>query len=131
APYNGGTHLPDITAVTPVFDPAGVNVLFYVASRGHHADVGATAPGSMTPLAKSVEEEGVLIDNCRLVSRGWFFEKDLIRLLTDHSYPVRNVHQNVADLKAQLAANEKGVAELRKMVDHFGLDVVEAYMGHV
>ena len=131
APYNGGTHLPDITAVTPVFDDAGKEVLFYTASRGHHADVGGTAPGSMTPLATTVEEEGVLIDNFRMVSKGTFLEKELTKLLTNHPYPVRNVHQNIADLKAQIAANEKGVAELRKMVSHFGLDVVEAYMGHV
>ncbi|MEZ5812051.1 MAG: hydantoinase B/oxoprolinase family protein [Rhizobiaceae bacterium] len=141
APYNGGTHLPDITVVTPVFaefpisPPEGKNdsgeILFWVASRGHHADVGGTAPGSMTPLATTVDEEGVLIDNFRMISRGKFLEKELVELLTDHPYPVRNVHQNVADLKAQVAANEKGVAELRKMVGHFGLDVVEAYMGHV
>ncbi|KXF76801.1 5-oxoprolinase [Paramesorhizobium deserti] len=131
APYNGGTHLPDITVVTPVFDEKGENILFWAASRGHHADVGGTAPGSMTPLATTVDEEGVLIDNFRLVERGRFREKELIALLTDHPYPVRNVHQNVADLKAQIAANEKGVAELKKMVAQFGLDVVEAYMGHV
>lgn len=131
APYNGGTHLPDITVVTPVFDTAGSEILFYVASRGHHADVGGTAPGSMTPLATTVDEEGVLIDNFLMVERGHFREAELIELLTDHPYPVRNVHQNVADLKAQIAANEKGVADLRKMVTEFGLDVVEAYMGHV
>ena len=131
APYNGGTHLPDITVVTPVFDDAGEEILFYSASRGHHADVGGTAPGSMTPLATTVDEEGVLIDNFRIVSRGRFQEAELHRILTDHPYPARNPHQNIADLKAQIAANEKGVAELRKMVAHFGLDVVEAYMGHV
>ena len=131
APYNGGTHLPDITVVTPVFDDDGKTILFYVASRGHHADVGGTAPGSMTPLATTVDEEGVLIDNFLIVDQGRFCEKELIAVLTDHPYPVRNVHQNVADLKAQIAANEKGVAELRKMVGNFGLDVVEAYMGHV
>ncbi|MGN6466626.1 MAG: hydantoinase B/oxoprolinase family protein, partial [Rhizobiaceae bacterium] len=131
APYNGGTHLPDITVVTPVFDEAGKEILFYTASRGHHADVGGTAPGSMTPLATTVDEEGVLIDNFRLVERGRFREKALHDLLTDHPYPARNPAQNIADLKAQIAANEKGVAELRKMVAHFGLDVVEAYMGHV
>ena len=131
APYNGGTHLPDITVVTPVFDDAGEEILFYSASRGHHADVGGTAPGSMTPLATTVDEEGVLIDNFRIVSRGKFQEAELHRILTDHPYPARNPHQNIADLKAQIAANEKGVAELRKMVAHFGLDVVEAYMGHV
>ncbi|PTE07751.1 hydantoinase B/oxoprolinase family protein [Mesorhizobium helmanticense] len=131
APYNGGTHLPDITVVTPVFDDARKNILFYVASRGHHADIGGTAPGSMTPLATTVDEEGVLFDNFRIVDRGRFREKELETLLTDHPYPARNPHQNIADLKAQIAANEKGVAELRRMVVHFGLDVVEAYMGHV
>ncbi|WP_173932070.1 hydantoinase B/oxoprolinase family protein [Chelativorans sp. Marseille-P2723] len=131
APYNGGTHLPDITVVTPVFDYGGRQILFWVASRGHHADVGGTAPGSMTPLATTVDEEGVLFDNFRIISRGRFREKELYDLLTDHPYPARNPHQNIADLKAQIAANEKGVAELRKMVAEFGLDVVEAYMNHV
>ena len=131
APYNGGTHLPDITVVTPVFDDAQGKILFWAASRGHHADIGGTAPGSMTPLATTVDEEGVLFDNFRIVDRGKFREKELHALLTDHRYPARNPHQNIADLKAQIAANEKGVAELRKMVAHFGLDVVKAYMGHV
>lgn len=131
APYNGGTHLPDITVVTPVFDDRGETILFYTASRGHHADVGGTAPGSMTPLATTVDEEGVLFDNFKLVDGGRFREQDLHTLLTDHPYPARNPHQNIADLKAQIAANEKGVAELRKMIDQFGLDVVQAYMGHV
>jgi 5-oxoprolinase (ATP-hydrolysing) len=186
APYNGGTHLPDITVVTPVFEEArpisplagemsakpteggavppifqpatdenpekqrsplppsallGISptkgegdqprILFWVASRGHHADVGGTAPGSMTPLATTVDEEGVLIDNFRLVERGRFREKELHDLLTNHPYPARNPAQNIADLKAQIAANEKGVAELRKMVRQFGLHTVEAYMGHV
>ncbi|PWJ89938.1 5-oxoprolinase (ATP-hydrolysing) [Mesorhizobium loti] len=131
APYNGGTHLPDITVVTPVFDDIKQHILFWAASRGHHADIGGTAPGSMTPLATTVDEEGVLFDNFRIVDRGRFREKELETLLTDHRYPARNPHQNIADLKAQIAANEKGVAELRKMVTHFGLDVVEAYMGHV
>ncbi|MDG4856093.1 MULTISPECIES: hydantoinase B/oxoprolinase family protein [unclassified Mesorhizobium] len=131
APYNGGTHLPDITVVTPVFDDARKEILFWTASRGHHADVGGTAPGSMTPLATTVDEEGVLFDNFRIVDRGRFREEELEALLTDHPYPARNPAQNIADLKAQIAANEKGVAELRKMVAHFGLAVVEAYMGHV
>jgi 5-oxoprolinase (ATP-hydrolysing) len=131
APYNGGTHLPDITVVTPVFDDDRKDILFWVASRGHHADIGGTAPGSMTPLATTVDEEGVLFDNFRIVERGKFREAELHHLLTDHPWPARNPHQNIADLKAQIAANEKGVAELRKMVAHFGLDVVEAYMGHV
>jgi 5-oxoprolinase (ATP-hydrolysing) len=131
APYNGGTHLPDITVCTPVFDKAGRSVLFWVASRGHHADVGGTAPGSMSPNARTIEEEGIYIDNFKLVDRGAFRETELIELLTGARYPVRNIVQNVADLKAQIAANERGVAELRKMIAHFGLDVVEAYMGHV
>jgi 5-oxoprolinase (ATP-hydrolysing) len=131
APYNGGTHLPDITVVTPVFDDAGKDILFYVASRGHHADVGGSAPGSMTPLATNVNEEGVLFDNFLLVDRGEFREEALQTLLTDHAYPCRNPYQNTADLKAQIAANEKGIQELRKMVNQFGLDVVNAYMGHV
>ncbi len=184
APYNGGTHLPDITVCTPVFaepsagagaaasvpsprrgegqgeggpaDPDSMEpphpalradlspqgrgnqtagsepkILFWVASRGHHADVGGTAPGSMTPRATTVDEEGVLIDNLRLVERGRFREAELMRVLTEHRWPARNPAQNVADLRAQIAANEKGVQEMRRMVEHFGLDVVTAYMGHV
>ncbi|AGS24928.1 oxoprolinase family protein [Rhizobium etli] len=131
APYNGGTHLPDITVVTPVFDEAGETILFYVASRGHHADIGGKAPGSMTPRATKVDEEGVLIDNFLLVDKGRFREAEFAAMLRDHRYPARNPAQNLADVKAQIAANEKGVQELRKMVAHFGLDVVEAYMGHV
>ncbi|MDG4647378.1 hydantoinase B/oxoprolinase family protein [Roseibacterium sp. SDUM158017] len=131
APYNGGTHLPDITVVSPVFDDDGAEILFWVASRGHHADVGGTAPGSMTPLAKTVDEEGVLFDNFVLVERGSFREDALRTLLTDHPYPARNPDQNIADLKAQIAANERGAAELKRMVAEFGLDTVRAYMGHV
>ncbi|MHA7876845.1 hydantoinase B/oxoprolinase family protein [Roseivivax sp.] len=131
APYNGGTHLPDITVVTPVFDEAGAKILFWVASRGHHADVGGVAPGSMTPLATSVEEEGVLIDNFRLVEGGRFRDAAIREVLTDHAYPARNPDQNIADLKAQVAANARGAAELRAMIGQFGLEVVEAYMGHV
>ena len=131
APYNGGTHLPDITVITPVFDDAGREILFFVASRGHHADIGGITPGSMPPDSHSVEEEGVLIDNFTLVDKGRFREAALIDLLSSGAYPARNVKQNVADLKAQIAANEKGVQELRKMIGHFGLDVVHAYMGHV
>ena len=131
APYNGGTHLPDITVVTPVFDEGGQTILFWVASRGHHADVGGTAPGSMTPLATTVDEEGVLIDNFRLVEQGQFREDALRKILGDHHYPCRNIDMNVADLKAQIAANARGINELRKMVVNFGLDVVQAYMGHV
>jgi 5-oxoprolinase (ATP-hydrolysing) len=131
APYNGGTHLPDITVVSPVFDDAGDKVLFWVASRGHHADVGGTAPGSMTPLATTVEEEGVLLDNLHLVENGRLREDALRKILTEHRYPVRNITQNIADLKAQVAANERGATELRRMVADFGLDVVQAYMQHV
>ncbi len=131
APYNGGTHLPDLTVCTPVFDDAGTTIRFWVASRGHHADIGGIAPGSMSPLATTIEEEGVYIDNFKLIDRGRFCEEELAVLLTGARYPVRTLLQNVNDLKAQVAANEKGVAELRKMISHFGEDVVEAYMGHV
>ncbi|HEV7334838.1 MAG TPA: hydantoinase B/oxoprolinase family protein [Bosea sp. (in: a-proteobacteria)] len=131
APYNGGTHLPDITICTPVFDAQDKDILFWVASRGHHADVGGTAPGSMSPLATNIEEEGVYIDNFKIVDQGRFCEEELVKLLTGARYPVRNVVQNVNDLKAQIAANEKGVAELKKMIRSFALDVVQAYMGHV
>ena len=131
APYNGGTHLPDITVITPVFDAEGRSILFYVASRGHHADIGGITPGSMPPDSRTVEEEGVLIDNFKLVDRGRLREAELRALLASGPYPVRNAEQNVADLAAQVAANEKGVQELRRMTRDFGLDVVQAYMGHV
>ncbi len=130
-PYHGGTHLPDITVVTPVFDEDGHRVLFFVASRGHHADVGGTTPGSMPPDSRHIDEEGVLIDDFVLVSQGRFRERETRALLTQALHPVRNVEQNLADLKAQIAANEKGVQELAKMVEHFGLAVVQAYMQHV
>ena len=131
APYNGGTHLPDITVCTPVFDEASRDVLFWVASRGHHADVGGISPGSMSPNAITIEEEGVYIDNFKLVDRGRFREQALYDLLTGAKYPARNPLQNVNDMKAQIAANEKGVQELRKTVAHFTLPVVRAYMQHV
>ena len=131
APYNGGTHLPDITVCAPVFDETGREILFWVASRGHHADVGGISPGSMSPLATTIEEEGVYIDNFKLVDRGRFREKELYELLTGARYPARNPLQNVNDIKAQIAANEKGVQELRKMVAEFTLPVVKAYMQHV
>ena len=156
APYNGGTHLPDITVVTPVFatpgvipggsdrlsadalatgaDPLGLpppDILFYVASRGHHEDVGGLTPGSMTPKATNIEEEGVYIDNFRLVEADRFRETEARALLTGARYPARAPDKNIADLKAQVAASAKGVAELARMVDHFGLDVVRAYMAHV
>jgi len=131
APYNGGTHLPDVTVITPVFDSGGKEILFYVGSRGHHADIGGITPGSMPPGSRVVEEEGVLIDNFLLVEQGRFREKETVALLTSGKHPVRNVQQNIADLQAQIAANEKGVQELRRMVEQFGLDVVRAYMRHV
>jgi 5-oxoprolinase (ATP-hydrolysing) len=131
APYNGGTHLPDITVITPVFDDAGGEVLFYVGSRGHHADVGGITPGSMPPDSHTVEEEGVLIDNVKVVDQGRFLEAEVLALLRSGPYPCRNPSQNVADLKAQIAACEKGVQELRRMVEHFGLPVMRAYMSHV
>jgi 5-oxoprolinase (ATP-hydrolysing) len=131
APYNGGTHLPDVTVVTPVFDPAGRDILFFVASRGHHADIGGLTPGSMPPTSRNVEEEGVLIDNFQLVDRGTLQETALRALLASGKYPARNPDQNVADMGAQIAANEKGVQELLRMVAQFTLPVVQAYMGHV
>ncbi|WP_260291243.1 hydantoinase B/oxoprolinase family protein [Sedimenticola hydrogenitrophicus] len=130
-PYNGGTHLPDVTLIKPVFDPAGETVIFYVASRGHHADIGGTTPGSMPPDSRSVAEEGILIDNFTLVDRGRFCEAEIRALLAGGPWPARNIDTNVADFQAQLAACEKGVQELLRMVDHFGLEVVHAYMQHV
>jgi 5-oxoprolinase (ATP-hydrolysing) len=158
APYNGGTHLPDITVVTPVFSSSsafpsppvgevsrspspqgggdgvghgGREILFYVASRGHHEDVGGLTPGSMTPKATRIEEEGVYIDNFKLVEADRFREWEARALFTGAKYPARAPDKNIADLKAQVAASAKGVAELSRMVDHFGLDVVRAYMAHV
>ena len=129
-PYHGGTHLPDITVITPVFLDQ-TEPLFYVASRGHHADIGGITPGSMPPDSSDISQEGILIDNFALVREGQFRESEVIRLLTSGKYPARNPQQNIADLKAQIAANEKGIQELAKMVDNFGLGVVRAYMGHV
>ena len=129
APYNGGTHLPDLTVCTPVFE--GNKILFWVASRGHHADIGGISPGSMSPNATTIEQEGILFDNFKVVDRGHFREKGLYELLTDGPYPARNPLQNVNDVKAQIAANEMGLRELRKMVHHFTLPVVRAYMRHV
>jgi 5-oxoprolinase (ATP-hydrolysing) len=130
-PYHGGTHLPDITVITPVFGHHHEEILFYVASRGHHADIGGIAPGSMPPDSHTIHDEGVLIDDFVLVDAGRFREQEIRELLCSGEHPARNVEQNVADLKAQIAANEKGVQELAKMVGHFGLDVVQAYMQHV
>ena len=130
APYNGGTHLPDITVITPVFD-ADQNIIFYVASRGHHEDIGGLTPGSASPRATHIEEEGVYIDNFKLVEEGVFLEEPTYKLLTEAPWPARAPNKNIADLKAHVAANAKGANELAKMVEHFGLDVVKAYMGHV
>ncbi|NYE60240.1 5-oxoprolinase (ATP-hydrolyzing) [Duganella sp. 1224] len=130
-PYNGGTHLPDVTVISPVFDATGTTILFYVGSRGHHADIGGTTPGSMPPDSRVIEEEGVLINNFKLVDGGQLREAETRALLAGARYPARNPDQNLADLRAQIAANQKGVDELHKMVAHFGLDVVQAYMGHV
>lgn len=131
APYNGGTHLPDITVVTPVFDAAGEKIMFYVASRGHHEDIGGISPGSMSPLATSIEEEGVLIDDVLLVSGGRFLEAETRALLTGGRYPARRPDQNCADLAAQVAANARGAAALTALVANHGACEVEGYMSHV
>ncbi len=132
-PYHGGTHLPDVTVITPVYLASSplTEPMFYVGSRGHHADIGGATPGSMPPFSTSIEEEGVQLDNVKLVDRGVLREAEMLSLLASGTYPARNPQQNLADLKAQIAANEKGVQELRKMVAQFGLPVVQAYMQHV
>jgi 5-oxoprolinase (ATP-hydrolysing) len=132
-PYNGGTHLPDITVITPIFaaDIAIEKPIFYLASRGHHADIGGITPGSIPPDSKIIEEEGVTIDNFLLVSAGELREKELQELLTNHSYPVRNFKQNLADLQAQIAANKKGMIELLKLTEDYSLETVLAYMQFV
>lgn len=140
APYNGGTHIPDVTVVTPVFseeDHQNPTVdspqkpLFWVASRGHHSEIGGITPGSMPPFSRSIEDEGILIDDFQLVDRGVFRETEIRSLLLNHKYPSRNVEQNLSDLRAQIAANSAGVAELHKVVSMYGLDVVQDYMQHV
>ncbi|GAA1417795.1 hydantoinase B/oxoprolinase family protein [Streptomyces thermospinosisporus] len=137
-PYHGGTHLPDVTVITPVFGAApdggtesDRKVLFYVASRGHHAEIGGIAPGSMPANSRTIEEEGILFDNWLLAENGRFREEETLRLLTEAPYPSRNPATNLADLRAQIAANQKGVDEVGRMIEHFGLDVVQAYMKHV
>jgi 5-oxoprolinase (ATP-hydrolysing) len=130
-PYNGGTHLPDVTVITPVFEEGVDGVLFYVASRGHHAEIGGITPGSVPPYSKHIDEEGVLLDDVQLVAEGTILEAEIEKIFTSNKYPTRNFHHNLGDLKAQIAANEKGVQELHNMVEHFGLDVVTAYMQHV
>ena len=131
SPYLGGTHLPDITVITPVFDPQGGDVLFYVGNRGHHGDVGGISPGSMPPNSRSIVEEGVIIPVSRIVKAGRFQEQTMRAILNSGPYPVRNPDQNIADLQAQVAANACGVAELRQLVEEFQLATVQDYMGHV
>jgi 5-oxoprolinase (ATP-hydrolysing) len=131
-PYNGGTHLPDVTVVTPVFmSNTDRTPQFFVGSRGHHADIGGITPGSMPPFSKTVEDEGVLLDNVKLMSEGVFLEAEMRQLLASAKHPARNIDQNIADMRAQIAANEKGAQELRQMVGHYGLATVQAYMQHV
>ncbi len=130
-PYNGGTHLPDVTAITPVFDQDGKQIIFYVAARGHQADIGGITPGSMPPHSTTVEEEGILFDNFLLVEQGNFREIPTRNLLLNHPYPARNPDQNIADFKAQIAANEMGVIDLHKMVSQYTLETVQAYMKFV
>ncbi|MEM7260054.1 MAG: hydantoinase B/oxoprolinase family protein, partial [Pseudomonadota bacterium] len=131
APFNGGTHLPDVTVITPVIDESSGKALFYVASRGHHADIGGKTPGSAPPDSRRIEEEGVVIDNFKLIDAGVFREAETRALLASGDYPCRNIEDNLADLAAQVAANEAGVREVRRMIDNYGLDVVQAYMHHV
>jgi 5-oxoprolinase (ATP-hydrolysing) len=131
APYGGGTHIPDVTVVMPIFLKGEHEPLFYTAARGHHADIGGITPGSMPPFSKSIEEEGVLLDNVELVREGVFLEDELTKILLSGKWPVRNVTQNIADLRAQVASCNKGAVELRKMVAHFGREVTVAYMKHV
>ncbi|MEL7034356.1 MAG: hydantoinase B/oxoprolinase family protein [Cyanobacteria bacterium J06592_8] len=130
-PYNGGTHLPDVTVITPVFAENSNQILFYVASRGHQADIGGITPGSMPANSTTIEEEGILIDNVQLVKQGQFCDVEVLELLNSGRYPVRNSQTNIADLQAQIAANEKGVQELRNMVSQYGLETVQTYMGYV
>ena len=131
APYAGGTHIPDVTVIMPAFLPGEDKPLFYTAARGHHADIGGITPGSMPPFSKHISEEGVLLDNVQIVRDGVFLENELTRILTQDAYPVRNVKQNIADLRAQVASCNKGANELATMVEHVGRDVVVAYMKHV
>ena len=130
-PYDGGTHLPDVTVITPVFDKAGRDIIFLAASRGHHADIGGKTPGSAPPDSRHIDEEGVLIDNFLLVAQGTLREGEARDLLASGKHPCRNINQNMADLAAQVAANATGAQELSRIVDQFGLEVVQAYMGHV
>ncbi|MEM8726950.1 MAG: hydantoinase B/oxoprolinase family protein, partial [Pseudomonadota bacterium] len=130
-PHKGGSHLPDVTVVSPVFDGQDEVVLFYVASRAHHEDIGGISPGSMSPRGRTIGDEGVLLDNVKLVEDGEFQTGRIERLLGEAKHPARNIAQNVADMMAQVAANAVGARELRKLVSEYGFDVVRAYMGHI
>jgi len=129
-PYNGGTHLPDVTVITPVFINNDIPV-FFVASRGHQADIGGITPGSMPPNSIVIQEEGILFDNFLLVDNGYFREQEVIESLSNHEYPARNIEQNIADFKAQIAANNRGVQELQKICDRYTLETVRSYMEFV
>ncbi len=129
-PYNGGTHLPDVTVITPVFNDQ-IRPIFYVASRGHQGDLGGITPGSMPPHSRNIEEEGILFDNFLLVETGKFREAAVREVLANHTYPARNPDQNIADFKAQIAANNRGVKELLKMVEKYGIETVQTYMQFV
>ncbi|HWC90853.1 MAG TPA: hydantoinase B/oxoprolinase family protein, partial [Pirellulales bacterium] len=130
-PYRGGSHLPDVTVVTPVHDVDSGRLLFFTASRAHHAEIGGVRPGSLPPLSRNLAEEGVLIRNFKLIDRGRSRIDELARLLTTARYPTRNLHDNLADVTAQLAANRLGARELGRLVERYGLDVIEAYMRHI
>ena len=130
-PYNGGTHLPDVTVVRPVFNASGTERIFYVASRGHHADIGGCVPGSAPADSTTIDEEGLILDNLQIVAEGRFLEEKVREVLASGPWPARNPDQNIADLRAQVAACERGAAELARIVEYYGLEVVHAYMGHV
>jgi N-methylhydantoinase B len=130
-PYNGGTHLPDVTAITPIFNAENQKIIFYVASRGHQADIGGITPGSMPPHSTTVTEEGIIFDNFLLVKQGEFQETAVRNHLLNHPYPSRNPDQNIADFKAQIAANTRGLQELIKMINQYGLETVQTYMQFV
>ena len=131
APFNGGTHLPDVTVITPVFDNDGKQITFFVASRGHHADIGGKTPGSGPPDSKHIDEEGVLIDNFKMFDKGVFRESEIRKILSSGRYPCRNIEHNMADLAAQVAANNTGIVEINSMIEQFGIETVHSYMNHV
>ena len=131
APFNGGTHLPDVTVITPVFDKDGKQITFFVASRGHHADIGGKTPGSGPPDSKHIDEEGVLIDNFKMFDKGVFRESEIRKILSSGRYPCRNIEHNMADLAAQVAANNTGIVEINAMIEQFGIETVHSYMNHV